>query len=646
MHPGLKVAVLVGVGIGAAWSAMKSYEDQERERVRPYQNVRTAPEFRGDNTDDDDKEEEEEEEEETEEEEEEEVNFFADIKEDIEYGDNEDCEYGPDKEDIRCSAGGENRPSNGETIGIDLGTASSCVGVWQNGRVKIIGNEHNNRTTPSYVSFTETGADAGDNAKLQAIMNAPNTVFNAKRLIGRKFTDHGVQADMERWPFSVVSGTDDVPEVEVDCQGNRRKFTAEDISCMVIMKMKKIAEEYLETKVTNAVITVPAHFNHIQRQATIDAGSRAGLDVLRIINETTAAAIAYYDASRREQQEEEEKTILVFDLGAGSLDVSILTVEDGTFEVEATAANSRLGGDDFDNCMVSYVLKIMKRHFGRDFSGHQQVLLHVQAECERVKRILSSSTSTTIEICPLCDGINFKINITRNQFEELCMGDFMKCVYPVEKVLQDVSNRISKADIDEVVLVGGSTRIPIIQKMLTELFNGKELCRSVVSDSEAVTYGATIQAAILSGKSNLPEELSEMQCFDIIPFSLGLETDGGEMTAMVKKKTPFPFKETITFTTHADNQSRVLIKVFEGESLLTCNNIFIGELSLDGIPPMLSGKPKIKVSFDIDRCGILTVSAIEESTGTKNKLNIKGKPRRVDTAYTSGETTLTKYNPV
>jgi len=626
MIPAVKILgiTLIATGVVIGFFS-KLNEDKEKENVH-HQNVRTAPKFQDDDIDDDT-------------EEEEDVDF-EDVDEDIER--EEDTNDVIPGEYEMTAQRNEGLPSDGETIGIDLGTSSSCVGVWQNGRVKIIDNAHGNSTTPSYVSFTDNGVDVGDTPKLQAIMNAQNTVFNAKRLIGRKFTDHGVQADMEHWPFSVRSGSEDVPTIEVDLFGKRQKFKAEDISCVVLTKMKTVAEAYLEKRVTNAVITVPAHFNHSQRQATMNAGSRAGLNVLRIMNETTAAAIAY-GADGTNEQEDQEKIIVVFDLGAGSLTVSLLTMEDSISEVEATASNSRLGGDDFDNCLVRYVLDQMTSQLGRDFSRNQQVLLHVRAECERVKRMLSSSTEETIEICPLCEGIYFKSTITRNQFEELCMDYFTRCMDPVEEVLDDVGARISKADISEVVLVGGSTRIPKIQKLLTDLFNGKELCRSVNPD-EAVAYGATIQAAMLSDKDSVPEKLTEMECFDITPFSLGLEIDGGEMTTMIKRKTAFPFKESTIFTTRPDcNSSSVLIKVFEGESLLTCNNNFLGELRLDGIP--FGGMPEINVCFEIDIDGILSVSAIEKLTGKKNTLIMKGTPMKVNTSYASNVATLTRYNP-
>jgi len=644
MLPAIKIlgltAIVTGVVIGVL---TKLNENKEKEKV-VYQNVRTtASKFQDDDIDDDDTEEEEEE-----------IYFENDYDEEgIEY-EEEPNNITPGEYEMTAQRNNEEEEylppssSDGETIGIDLGTNSCCIGVWQNGRVQIINNENGNSTTPSYVSFTEIGVETGDTPKLQAIMNAQNTVFNTKRLIGRKFTDHGVQADIDHWPFAVRKGSEDVPTIQVDYDGTKRNFKAEDISCMILIKMKMLAEAYLQKPVTNAVLTVPAHFNHCQRQATRNAGSRAGLNVRRIMNETTAAAIAYGapddgTSDEPKDDDQDEKIILVFDLGAASLTVSLLTIEDGIFEVEATASNSRLGGDDFDNCLVSYVLAQMTRQLGKDFSNNQQVLLHVRAECERVKRMLSSSTEETIEVCPLCEGIYFKSTITRTQLEELCMDYFTRCMDPVEEVLDDVGTRISKADIDEVVLVGGSTRIPKIQKLLTDLFNGKELCRSVNPD-EAVAYGATIQAAMLSDEDS-PEKLAGPDCIDITPFSLGLEIDGGEMTTMIKRKTAFPFEESTIFTTAADrNSSSVLIKVFEGESSLTCNNNFLGELRLDGIPS--SGMPEINVCFKIDIDGILSVSAIEKSTGKKKTLIMKGTPMRVNTGYASNVATLIKYNPL
>jgi heat shock protein 5 len=508
---------------------------------------------------------------------------------------------------------------SGPVMGIDLGTTYSCVGVYKNGRVEILQNDQGNRITPSVVAFTKEGRLIGEAAKNQASLDPTNTVYDAKRLIGRNFYDESVQADAKLWPFKLIN-KDGKPQIEVEVDGKAKAFAPEEVSSMVLTKMRKIAEGYLGQTVTNAVITCPAYFNDQQRASTKDAGSIAALKVLRVINEPTAAALAY----GLEKKDQDEANILVFDLCGGTFDVTVLTIEKGVFEVSSTNGDTHLGGEDFDQRIMDHLIKMFKRKHKKDVSTDKRAIQKLKKEAERAKRTLSSTSQTRIEIEALFDGIDFSETLTRAKFEELNLDLFKKTMKPVKKALED--SKLAKSDIDEVVLVGGSTRIPKVQQLLSNFFNGKELNQEINPD-EAVAFGATVQGGILSGEGG--ESVKDVVLLDVAPLSMGVELEDGLMSKIIERNTVIPTKKTQEYTTVQDNQAQVNFQIYEGERSIAKNNHLLGSFTLENIPAAKKGTPKIDVSFDIDQNGILKVGAVEKQGGSTAGVTISSDQNRL-----------------
>ncbi|KAF1743376.1 hypothetical protein MXB_5054 [Myxobolus squamalis] len=503
----------------------------------------------------------------------------------------------------------------GPIIGIDLGTTYSCVGIFRNGHVDIIQNDQGNRITPSYVAFTPDGEKlVGDSAKNQLTVNPENTVYDAKRLIGRRFDEPSVLQDIKYWPFKVVN-KNGRPYIQVKVGDTVKTFAPEEISAMVLSRLRDFAQDFLKVNITDAVITVPAYFSNEQRQSTKDAGTIANLNVVRIINEPTAAALAY-----GVDHKQDEYNILVFDLGGGTYDVSVLSVDSGVFEVAATSGDTHLGGEDFDNRLVNHIvdkIKAAKRKI--DFKD-VKTIQKLRREVEKAKRALSKVHETTLEI-ELTDG-DFSISITRSKFEQINDDLFQKTLAPLKKCIEDSS--ISIENFNEILLVGGSTRIPKIQQMVRDFFNGKEPNRGINPD-EAVAYGAAVQGAIISGDAST----GDVVLIDVNPLSLGIKVSGDVVERIIMRNTKIPTKQTKTFTTVSDNQDVVRIEVYEGERSMSRDNNKLGEFDITGIRKAPRGVPQIEVTFTIDHNGIIHVEASEKASGVSNKITISNEKRQL-----------------